>query len=179
VPAADRVLEGGTLWARSLEYQAWSVPGVRPALTSMPPYSASRHKGVFADTLFPGHILRRAASLNPLERCDDLCFHVPALAHVASPFLRPNRIPNWTDLGGSSIPTAARNSNYTASSFCLDSTVVGFHLCGDDACRFLECCLCVRVKIRPGLCDGLGLNGVWFYSAVLTNHSRHDQRYRL
>jgi carboxylesterase type B len=55
---------------------------------------------VLAYTLFPRNILGRAPCLNLLQRSNDLRLRVPALAHRLSPFLRPNRIPIWTDSRG-------------------------------------------------------------------------------
>jgi hypothetical protein len=46
------------------------------------------------------HTFRRAACLNLLQRSDNLRLRVAAFAHCFSPFLRPNRIPNWTNPGG-------------------------------------------------------------------------------
>jgi len=58
-------------------------------------------EGVLADALFPSHILYHATHLNLLQRTDNLRFRVLATAHRPSPFLRPNRIPNWTKKRGS------------------------------------------------------------------------------
>jgi len=56
--------------------------------------------GVLAYALLPGHIFRRAARFNLLQRSNDLRLRVLASAHPSFPFLRPNRSPKWTDLGG-------------------------------------------------------------------------------
>jgi hypothetical protein len=56
------------------------------------------------------NILGRAPRLNLLQRSDDLRLRVPALAHRLSPFLRPNRIPKWTDSGGQVKSAAYRAS---------------------------------------------------------------------
>jgi hypothetical protein len=58
--------------------------------------------GVLTDGLFPRNIVGRAPRLNLLQRSDDLRLRVPAFAHLPSPFLRPNRIPKWTESGGRS-----------------------------------------------------------------------------
>jgi len=50
---------------------------------------------------------REAFRLRGFQRSNDLRFRVAAFAHHLFPFLRPNRIPIWTDLGvrsaGSSV----------------------------------------------------------------------------
>ena len=53
-----------------------------------------------SDDLLPGHVIDRATRLNLLQRSDHLRLRVLASAHPSFAFLRPNRIPKWTDLGG-------------------------------------------------------------------------------
>jgi hypothetical protein len=60
-------------------------------------FQPSRHRPCVCSRLFSRNILGSAPCLNLLKCTDNPRFRVSALAHLPSPFLRPNRIPKWTN----------------------------------------------------------------------------------
>lgn len=94
-------------------------------------YGRSLHRGVTWLTAHLGY--NRSCGFDLLQRSDDLRPRMLASAHPSFPFLRPNRIPKWTDLGGQVKITVRRMGQVSANVIadCLYPIRTRIQLCAN------------------------------------------------